>query len=70
MHASDYEAVIYDGGIYCLNCVPRGVYIDDCEPILAIEEWDEIPTCIYCGKEHDYVIIIEPEDEEEEKKNK
>ena len=60
MHAFDYDAVTYDGEIYCIECLPDGVNADDedVHPIFADSEWDYIPVCCDCGTEHDYINLI------------
>jgi hypothetical protein len=66
MNAFDYYAVVYDGDIYCTECLPDDVDTDDtdmhgnsvCNPIFAGSEWDYVPVCAVCGEVHDYVTII------------
>lgn len=66
MHCSDYEAVVYDGDIYCVGCLPEGVEVDGidangddiCTPIFACSEWDSYPVCDHCGEVHDYVTLL------------
>lgn len=57
MKAWDYDAVTYDGDVYCVGCLPDGVTEEDEEvcPIFASDEWDSTPVCCVCGEEHDYV---------------
>jgi hypothetical protein len=52
-------AAVYEGNVYCIECLPVGVDLDDDEvvPILATEEWDAPATCEACGLEHDYMQI-------------
>lgn len=59
MHATDFEAVVYDGEEYCIACLPEGVDVDNPEvqPIFAIEERDRYPVCCVCHGEHDYVCL-------------
>ena len=61
MKSYDFEAVTYDGDVYCKFCLPNGVNIDDEEvsPIFADSEWDAFPVCYICGEVHEYVDIIE-----------
>ena len=63
MKAYDYKAVTYDGSIYCIGCLPHGVTAESDEvfPIFADSEWDYVPVCDVCGKEHDYVILLLPQ---------
>ena len=65
MKSYDYEAVTYDGDIYCNGCLPEGVNINDeqVHPIFADSEWDYIPVCCVCGREHDYVTVIDYEND-------
>lgn len=66
MNVFDYDAVIYDNDIYCIECLPDNVNVDDvddngddiCTPIFAGSEWDYIPVCHHCGTEHDYINLI------------
>lgn len=58
MKSYDYEAVIYDGDIYCIGCLPDNIIADNVYPIFADSEWDYIPVCCECGYEHDYICIL------------
>lgn len=57
MNATDYEAMVYDGEIYCCGCLPDGATEDEAEPIFAESEWDYYPTCAHCGAVHDDVVL-------------
>lgn len=59
MKAYDFDAVTYDASVYCTECLPDGVSVDDEEvhPIFADSEWDSYPVCDACGTEHDYVSL-------------
>jgi hypothetical protein len=61
MKAYDYFAVVYGGEVFCTECVPQGVNPsgDDCYPIFADSEWSYYPECVVCGREHDYITLIE-----------
>lgn len=59
MKAYDYEAVVYDGNVYCIGCLPDGVDEEDLEPIFALSEWDCYPVCDACGEAHEYVCLTE-----------
>src|SRR5437773_6484462 len=61
MQAYDYEALIYDGAVYCVGCLPDGVNEEstDVAPIFAASECDSYPVCDACGREHDYVSLTE-----------
>jgi len=51
----EYDAVIVDGSIYCVECAPcKGT------PIFAGDEWDYAPVCEACGFAHTYMSILEP----------
>ena len=52
MKSYDYEAVVLDGEIYCVECCPE---LYRTEPIFADSEWDHFPICMNCGTCHDYV---------------
>lgn len=59
MESYDFEAVTYDADVYCVGCLPDGVSVDDeeCYPVFADSEWDYVPGCCECGREHDYVSL-------------
>lgn len=57
MKAFDFDAVIYDGQIFCNECCPVSIISDEVEPIFADQEWDDIPVCVKCGCPHEYVSI-------------
>lgn len=59
MKSYDFKAVIYEGEVYCMECLPEGVPYDDWYPIFADSEWDYAPCCDKCGKVHDYMTILE-----------
>jgi len=59
MKSYDYEAVIYDGEIFCRDCLPEQVLEKDYEPIFADSEWDYFPVCSQCNFLHDYVNLTE-----------
>jgi hypothetical protein len=65
MNSYDFEACCYDGEVYCNECLPEGVSTDDADPIFADQEWDYAPVCDHCGTVHDYVTILETEEEED-----
>lgn len=61
MKAWDYDAVTYDGAVYCVGCLPKGVNVnsDDVHPIFASDEWDYPgATCDVCGETHDYMGLV------------
>jgi hypothetical protein len=60
MKAEDFEAVTYQGDVYCVECLPPGVDVNDPEvhPIFSIDEVDDVQICCDCGCEHDYMSII------------
>jgi hypothetical protein len=68
MKAYDFDAVTFDADIYCVECLPDGVDEDSDEvyPIFADSEWDYVPVCCVCGMEHDYVSVLEQEEDTEE----
>lgn len=61
MKSYDFDAVAYDGEIYCIACLPEGVNSDHPEvsPIFADSEWDHYPVCGHCHGVHDYVSLTE-----------
>jgi hypothetical protein len=64
MHSFDFEAVTYDGAVYCVGCLPKGVSVDDEDvmPIFADSEWDHKPVCDHCHEAHDYMNVRWPYD--------
>lgn len=60
MKSYDYEAVVYEASVCCVECLPTGVSVndDDVSPVFADSEWDYYPVCDVCGAEHDYVQLI------------
>lgn len=61
MNSYDYDAVAYDADIYCVECLPKDVDVDDAEsvyPIFADSEWDDAPVCCVCKTIHDYVTVL------------
>lgn len=60
MNAFDYEAVAFDGSVYCVDCLPVGISVNspDVMPVFADSEWDSYPVCDVCGYEHDYVNLL------------
>ena len=63
MKCYDFDAATWNGDIYCLGCLPKGITKDHDEvnPIFANSEWDYVPTCCICGTEHDYVTVLKKE---------
>lgn len=59
MRSFDYDAVTYDGAVYCTGCLPKGITSDhtECYPIFADSEWDHYPMCDHCQEVHDYVSL-------------
>jgi len=58
MRAYDYDAVVYDGAVYCLDCLPVEVEHPDVRPIFATDEWEYRPCCDRCGREVECVTVI------------
>ena len=56
-----HEAVMFDGCVYCVECIPEGVDLksEEVQPIFAGSEWDVYPVCDECGEEHTYVALTE-----------
>lgn len=61
MKAWDFKAVIFDGAVYCVKCLPKGISVDgdNVSPIFATDEWDAEPVCDKCGQLHDYMNILQ-----------
>jgi hypothetical protein len=63
MNATDFEAVVYDGEVYCVGCCPVPISNEEVHPIFAASEWDYPPACCKCLEIHEYMHILEAEDE-------
>src|SRR5690606_27468217 len=59
MKSFDFEAVVCDGAVYCVDWCPVDVESEDVAPIFADEEWDYAPVCYTGGRVHDYVTLLE-----------
>jgi len=63
MKAWEYEAVVYDGAIYCIECLPDGIDADS-DQVTPIFASDEVAApgvvCAACGSTHDYMTLIGP----------
>jgi len=59
MKAFAYEAVVYDGAEYCVECLPKGITVDDedVSPILADESRERPAICNECAAKHDYMPL-------------
>lgn len=58
MKSYDYNAVVFDGEIYCLSCLPENVNKDDYDPIFADSEWQSPPVCYECHEIHSYIQML------------
>lgn len=60
----EFEAVVYAGHVFCVECLPHGVSVGDEEvtPIFAGSEQEGPILCDNCGAEHDYMSIIDEEE--------
>ncbi len=58
-YVQEYYAVGYIMETYCIDCLPSYVDIisDNCQEILPDSEWDYVPICCVCDKEHMYMKI-------------
>jgi hypothetical protein len=61
--AYEFDAVAYEGEVYCVQCLPDGLTVDSngVHPIFANSEWDCVPVCDRCGMEHTYIVLIDAE---------
>lgn len=61
MKSFDFEAVVIEGAVYCVECVGEGTDLngEDVSPIFADSEWDHYPTCDGCGAQHEYVSLTD-----------
>ena len=61
MNCYDFDAVVYEHDVWCIECLPAGINENSngVVPIFADSEWDYIPTCYVCGGVHDYIMLLE-----------
>ena len=61
MKSFDFEAVVYDGEVYCIECLPEGINpeANEVRPVFAGSEWDYYPSCAECGTVHEYVSLTD-----------
>ncbi len=59
-YGQEYYSVGYLDETYCVDCLSSYVDIisDNCLEILPESEWDYVPTCCVCDKEHTYMKIV------------
>jgi len=59
MQSFDFWAIVYEGEVYCKECLPEDVDLNGVEvqPIFPGELWSSFPTCVVCGQRHDYVDV-------------
>ena len=50
-----------NGDVYCMGgkCLPP-VILGKVVPIYANTTWDHVPICKACGKEHQYMTVLDP----------
>lgn len=58
MKSYDYDAVVFDGEIYCIGCLPENISENECDPIFADSEWQSYPICCECQQVHHYVQML------------
>lgn len=73
MKSFDFDAVVYDGAVYCVECLPQApdgyehqqvtVDSEEVSPIFADSEWDTAPVCDACGTVHDYMTILQSDED-------
>lgn len=66
MKAYDFDAVVYESEVYCLDCLEVDLDDDDVSPIFASDEWDYMPCCCICQETFDYMNIIENNEDSED----
>lgn len=61
MKSYDFDCVIYDGCVFCVECLPEGVDVeyDEVCPVFADSEVNAPLVCERCHAVHDYMNIIE-----------
>ena len=60
MKSYHYYACIFNGEVYCNECLPCYVAptSQGVAPIFPDSEWDYYPICCECGEIHDYVVLL------------
>lgn len=68
MKSFEFEAVVYQGEVYCNEHLPPGVDLgsERVHPIFADSEWHAYPHCCECKKIHNYVNLINTLDDKED----
>jgi hypothetical protein len=61
IYPHSYEAILWEGSVYCLSCIPPCARESEISPIYAESVWDTPPACENCGKIHDYMEITQKE---------
>lgn len=59
MKAFDFDAVTYDGAVYCTQHCPVALNHEGVFPIFADSEWDYYPSCDVCHEKHTYVNLTD-----------
>lgn len=57
MESWNFDAVTFDGDVYCNECLPVDLDSEGVYPILASSKVDRYPACAVCGKKHDYMEL-------------
>jgi hypothetical protein len=60
MRCCDFEFVVYDCSILCLDCAGSRADSEDASPIFADSEWNYAPACEECGEVCEYVTVLQP----------
>ena len=57
----DYDAVWYEGEVYCVGCLPECIAPDDIlvTPILEEDMVVFTPVCVECQQSHTYMDVKE-----------
>ncbi len=60
MKSYDFDAVTFGGDVYCNECLPSATTPESEEvyPIFADAEFEHVPVCCECGRNHNYVSLL------------
>jgi len=51
------QGCVWDGQVFCLDCLPLDADKEDIKLIEPSQVWGRVPACIICQYDFDYVAI-------------
>lgn len=67
MKSFDYDCVTIEGLVYCVDCLPEDVDVEDegVTPVFADTEVEEPLVCAMCDATHDYMNVMGTEEDDD-----